>query len=81
MSWEGYVSLACDEIRHYGEGSVQVARRMRAMLEDLSEIAPPERVAPLERQLKLLGTLVDRGFPDREDRRTADEPDQQGLGS
>ena len=81
MSWEGYVSLACDEIRHYGEGSVQVARRMRAMLEDLSEIAPPERVAPLERQLKLLETLVDRGFPDREDRRTADEPDQQGLGS
>jgi uncharacterized membrane protein len=81
MSWEDYVSLTCDEIRHYGEGSVQVARRMRAMLEDLSEIAPPERVAPLERQLKLLGTLVDRGFPDQEDRRTADEPDQQGLGS
>jgi uncharacterized membrane protein len=81
MSWEGYLSLACDEIRHYGEGSVQVARRMRAMLEDLREIAPPERVPPLERQLKLLGALVDRGFPDREDRRTADEPDQQGLGS
>ncbi|MGH8875604.1 MAG: DUF2254 domain-containing protein [Acidimicrobiia bacterium] len=81
MSWEGYVTLACDEIRHYGEGSVQVARRMRAMLEDLLEVAPIERVPPIERQLKLLEALVDRGFPDLEDRRTADDPDQQGLGS
>lgn len=81
MSWEGYVTLACDEIRHYGEGSVQVARRMRAMLEDLLEVAPPERVSAIERQLKLLDALVDRGFPDLEDRRSADDPDQQGLGS
>ena len=81
MSWDGYVTLACDEIRHYGEGSVQVARRMRAMLEDLLEVAPPQRVPPIERQLKLLEALVDRGFPDLEDRRTADHPDQQGLGS
>ena len=39
-SWEDYLSLAIDETRHFGEGSVQVSRRLRALLEDLRESVP-----------------------------------------
>jgi uncharacterized membrane protein len=35
MAWEDYVHLAFDEIRMAGAGSPQVARRLRAALEDL----------------------------------------------
>ena len=35
MSWEGYVRLGFDELRLAGAGSPQVARRLRAALEDL----------------------------------------------
>ena len=30
-SWEDYLGLACDEIRHYGADQPQIARRMKAM--------------------------------------------------
>ena len=43
MTWEDYVHLAVDEIRMAGAGSPQVARRLRAALQDLLTIAPPER--------------------------------------
>ncbi|MDP8959179.1 MAG: DUF2254 domain-containing protein [Actinomycetota bacterium] len=81
MTWEGYVSLAADEIRHYGEGSVQVARRLRAMVEDLQTVAPSTRLPALERQLKLLEAMVGRGFPDFVDQALASTPDTQGHGS
>ena len=35
-NWEHYVHVACSEIRACGAGNLQVARRMRAMLENLS---------------------------------------------
>ncbi len=80
-SWEDYVSLAVDEIRHFGMGSVQIMRRLRAMLEDLSEMVPMERKATVHHELNLLAHCVDRGFPDAQDRASASQPDQQGLGS
>src|SRR5512138_285782 len=54
MSWDDYVHLAFDEIRLAGAGSPQVARRMRAALEDLLTIAPPDRRSALKQQLDLL---------------------------
>ena len=80
-SWDDYVSLAVDEIRHFGTGSVQIMRRLRAMLDDLGEIVPDERKAAIRRELQLLAQAVERGFPDQEDRVGASQPDQQGLGS
>ena len=41
MNWDGYVHLAYDEIRQAGAGYPQVARRLRASLDDLLEYAPP----------------------------------------
>jgi uncharacterized membrane protein len=80
-SWEGYVRLAFDELRLAGAGSPQVARRLRAALEDLLAVAPPERRQPLEHQLRLLDAGVRRAFDDDADIRTAFVPDLQGIGS
>ena len=52
--WEDFVCLAVTEIRQFGGTSIQVARRLRAMLENLTEILPPERTAVLRSELKLL---------------------------
>src|SRR6185295_3306470 len=51
MTWEDYVHLAFDEIRIAGAGSPQVARRLRAALEDLLTVAPQERKNCLHDQL------------------------------
>jgi hypothetical protein len=81
MSWEGYVRLAFDELRLAGAGSPQVARRLRAALEDLQTVAPPERQPPLDRQLELLEAAVRRAYSDDEDIDAALVPDMQGIGS
>lgn len=72
MDWDGYVRLAFDEIRRAGRSSPQVPRRLAAALEDLIDVAPPERRPALERQLLLLGTDEEPARP---------VPDTQGIGS
>ena len=81
MSWEGYVRLAFDELRLAGAGSPQVARRLRAALEDLRTVASPERRPPLDRQLELLDEAVRRAYDDDADVDAALVPDMQGIGS
>jgi uncharacterized membrane protein len=81
MSWEGYVRLAFDELRLAGAGSPQVARRLRAALEDLRAVASPGRLPPLDRQLKLLDEAVRRAYADDADIDAALVPDLQGIGS
>ena len=58
-NWEDYVHLTCTEIRHYGGGSMQIARRLRSMLENLLQSLPPHRHAELHRQLELLDRTID----------------------
>jgi uncharacterized membrane protein len=79
-SWDGYISLACDEIRQYGGGSIQIHRRLRSMLEDLMSVAPRERHAPLRRQLTLLDESADLNLDHASDRASAKESDEQGIG-
>lgn len=78
--WEDYVTLAVSEIREYGATSLQVVRRLRAMLENLIESLPSARRPPLELQLRVLDRAVKRSFPDAEDREAAGAADAQGLG-
>lgn len=59
MDWDAYVELAFEEIRLVGAASPQVARRMRAALEDLRTVAPTERRPALDRELRLLREAVD----------------------
>ena len=42
-NWEHYVQVACSEIRACGAGNLQIARRMRAMLENLHRTLPEHR--------------------------------------
>lgn len=81
LNWAGYVRLAFDELRIAGAGSPQVARRLRAALEDLKTVAPAPRQPELDRQLELLTLGVQRSFDDDRDISHALTADQQGLGS
>ena len=74
------MSLALDEIRLFGAGSIQVARRLRYLLLDLQEIAPGFRQAPIVRQLKLLDAALASRYEFRADRRAAAEPSPSGQG-
>jgi uncharacterized membrane protein len=78
--WEDFVSLAVTEIRQFGCDSIQIARRMRAMLENLIAVVPPQRAAPLRAELELLSRGVEREFTDPEDRLRAASGDSLGVG-
>lgn len=79
-TWPDFVSLSIDEVRMFGEGSVQVARRLRAMIVDVIDAVPAERRPPLEQQLALLDASVVRGFSDELDQQRAQVADHQGMG-
>jgi uncharacterized membrane protein len=76
--WEGFVRLGLDEIREYGEGSIQVARRLRALLLDLISVAPEDRRAVLQEQLTLLDASTRRGFHTKAERQSARSASTQG---
>jgi len=78
--WEDFVHLAITEIRHFGCESIQVARRLRAMLEDLIRTLPEDRIALLHQELKLLERSASRFFREPEDRALAAVSDSQGVG-
>ncbi len=79
-TWNDLVVLALDEIRFCGATSVQVMRRTRALLGDLSEQVRPDRRAALEYYLARVDKGIRRDFEDADDQRDALEPDRQGLG-
>ena len=78
--WEDFVYLAVTEIRHFGGTSIQVARRLRAMLENLIQSVPEDRAVLLRQELSLLRRSAERSFPEPEDRALADISDAQGMG-
>lgn len=79
-NWEDFLHLAITEIRHYGRDSIQVMRRLRAMLENLIETLPARRTPLLRRELELLRQSAKRAFPDMDDQALADIGDLQGMG-
>jgi uncharacterized membrane protein len=79
-SWDDLVVLALDEVRFCGATSVQVMRRMRALLQDLTQQVLPERRAALEYYLVRVDNGIRRDFVDTDDQRDALEQDRQGLG-
>lgn len=78
--WEDFVRLAVTEIRQFGGTSIQIARRMRAMLESLIQTLPVERGTLLTKELNLLQRSAERSFPEPEDRAMAQTSDYQGVG-
>ena len=79
-NWEHYVQVACSEIRACGAGNLQVARRMRAMLENLRRTLPEHRHAALDAELDLLDWAIQTHFSRPEELALARTPDSQGLG-
>ena len=79
-TWQDYLSLAFDEIRQFGSTSIQVMRRLRSALVQLSDGLDSERVAILRAYLAHLESSIERSGFDPQDRISAHVEDRQGLG-
>ena len=79
--WDAFVALAFDEIIVNGAGSIQVTRRLRALLDDLISSAPPTRRPPVSARIATLQRAVRGALADETIAIEAMEPDHQGIGS
>lgn len=79
-NWDDFVHVACNEIRACGGSSMQIVRRMRAMIENLMLMVPDRRQPSLDREMRLLDLTIDASFALAEDRELARIADPQGLG-
>ena len=79
-NWEDFVQLAFTEIRHYGAENMQVARRLRAMSENLMQTLPEHRHAALRQELDLLDRALQKLYLFPEELALARIADSQGLG-
>ena len=78
--WGDYLSLGVTEIREYGGDSVQVVRRLRALLEQLADLVLPENRPAVEDELRRLEATAAAAFADRIDDDLARGVDSQGIG-
>lgn len=79
-AWDDLLRLAFDEIRVYGATSVQVMRRMNALVHDLIAVLPEDRRPALRQWDERLKNTIAHSFTDREDQQEASKDDRQGLG-
>jgi len=79
-SWDDFLRLAFGEIAAYGATSLQVMRRMLALISDLMSSLPSERRAALKEWQTHLRRSVVAHFSDAEYRTAALAEDRQGLG-
>ena len=80
-SWEDFLRLAFDEICFYGANSVQVMRRMRALISEMISVLPEERHHALRYRQERLQSIIERSFGNPEDKQDASAEDRQGLGT
>ena len=78
--WEDFVTLAFTEIREYGATSLQVMRRLRALLEELDQAVRPEHRAAVEEEARRLRATTVGGWQDSVDLDRASVADPQGIG-
>jgi uncharacterized membrane protein len=79
-TWDDLLQLAFDEILFCGATSVQVMRRMNALVTDLALVVPKERRPKIEYWDGRLKATIARSFVDGEARLEALKGDRQGLG-
>jgi uncharacterized membrane protein len=79
-NWEDFLHLTFSEIRQYGAGNFQVARRLRAMIENVLQSLPERRAPALRQELDLLDRAVQKLYAFPEDVARARVADSQGLG-
>ena len=78
--WEDFVLVACAEIRACGASSLQIVRRLRAMIENLLALLPAYRHAPLADERARLDVAIASAFKMPDELALARIPDVQGLG-
>lgn len=79
-TWEDLLRLAFAEICFCGAASVQVMRRMNALVADLTRAVPEEHRPALRDWDARLKATIARSFRDTEERLEASKEDRQGLG-
>ena len=79
-TWPDILLLAVTEIREYGGGSIQVVRRLRALLEELRSQVLPENRAAVDEEVRRLDATIARQFTDGIDMDLARDQDAQGIG-
>jgi uncharacterized membrane protein len=79
-NWEDFVHLAFTEIRFYGAENMQIARRLRAMIINLTDTLPAQDHPALRKELELLDRTLEKLYVLPEDLNLARIPDSQGLG-
>lgn len=79
-SWDDFLHLSFEEILACGAKSVQVMRRMKALISDLLAVVPAQRHAALKYWQQRLDTSISRSFEDTEEKLSASAEDRQGLG-
>jgi uncharacterized membrane protein len=79
-TWDDILRLALDEITFYGATSVQVMRRMNALVADLSRAVPDDRRSGLAYWDARVKSTIRRAYADEEERGEAMREDRQGLG-
>jgi uncharacterized membrane protein len=79
-NWRAFVDMGCREIRACGAGNLQIARRLRAMLDNLLASLPAERHAALREERERLDAALEKLYPLPDDLELARIPDSQGLG-
>ena len=79
-TWDDFLLLALDEIRACGATSVQVMRRMMALVKQLTDVLPASRTAALQHWEHRLQSTIARSFADVEEKKDAAVADRQGLG-
>ena len=78
--WEDFVTLGLTEIREFGATSVQITRRLRALVEDLLQTVRTEHRSALEDELRRLDATVAESWRDSVDLDRAAVADRQGIG-
>ena len=79
-TWREYFDLALIEIRHYGAGSAQVARRLRALYAHLLDVVDESERGRVELEQRLLDEQLAARYPDPEEREILSRSDRLGLG-
>jgi len=79
-AWEDLLRLGLSEISFCGAASVQVMRRMNALVSDLLPAVPEKRRPALRYWERRLKATIARSFTNSEERLEALKEDRQGLG-
>ena len=74
------MDLALLEIMYYGASSVQVMRRLGALLDDLEQTVNPSQQAEVRKYQERLHRQIQQEFRRTDLREEAEEIDRQGLG-